>query len=117
MNEELKNRVAHLERALQGCARYAMRIKSQAPAFDQANARAIVELAEGTIPDGDLLSGSESIYGFVAWLSTQELTLALGAEHDAAVWPPLIEKFCQTNSLAEPREDWAEFLTHPASRP
>lgn len=107
-----ETRVRKLESILQGCGRYAMRINGKSSSFDVTNAHAIVRLSEGFPGE---LSGSEAIYGFVAWLSTQEATPPLGAGHDCAPWPSLIEKFCETNHLGEPRENWPGYLTHPES--
>lgn len=63
------------------------------------------------LPPG--LSASEALFGFVAWLSTRDEAVTLGAHHDCAVWPPLIAEFCRVNDLREPRDGWVRNLTHP----
>ena len=60
------------------------------------------------------LTGSEAIFGFVAWLTTQEESITASGHHDAAVWANKIEEFCKVNNLSEPREGWAEHLIHPS---
>ena len=62
------------------------------------------------------LSGSEALYGFMAWLTTNGEQYRIGPTEDCAVWPDLIEAFCKTNYLHEPREQWAELLTHPPAK-
>ncbi len=62
------------------------------------------------------LSGSEALYGFMAWLTTNGDNYRIGPKEDCAVWPTLIEEFCKTNHLHEPREQWAELLTHPVKK-
>ena len=59
------------------------------------------------------LSGSEALYGFVAWLTTREEEITLGSTKDCGAIPNLIDEFCQINQLSDPREAWSELLTHP----
>jgi len=65
------------------------------------------------------LSGSEAVYGFVAWLTTSDdFEQALqnphyGPTQDSAPWAEMASKFCMTNQLKDPREEWSELLTHP----
>jgi len=59
------------------------------------------------------LSGSEALFGFIAWLTTNGKNYSIGPDKDCAVWPPLIREFCETNGLDDPSHDWAEYLTHP----
>ena len=61
------------------------------------------------------LTGSEAIYGFVAWLTTQQVDTEMGAAHDCAPIVNRVDVFCKVNNLAEPRENWTDFLTHPPS--
>ncbi len=61
------------------------------------------------------LTGSESVFGFAAWLTTREQDITLGATHDAAPVADLCEEFCRTNDLADPRDNWGEILRHPRS--
>ena len=62
------------------------------------------------------LSGSEALYGFVGWLTTNGDKYRIGPTEDCAVWPALIEEFCKTNHLHEPREQWDTLLTHPVKK-
>ncbi len=70
-------------------------------------------------PDVMQLSGSEALFGFAAWLTTSdEFEKALrnppyGPTQDAAPWADMVGRFCTTNHLTEPREEWSELLTHP----
>tara|TARA_R110002096_G_scaffold384121_1_gene578071 strand:+ start:273 stop:674 length:402 start_codon:yes stop_codon:yes gene_type:complete len=64
------------------------------------------------------MSGSEAIFGFMAWLTSRdEITPELGASRDAGVAAQLIEEFCNTNNLSEPKENWTDNLTHPKPVP
>ena len=67
-------------------------------------------------PEVCVLSGSEALYGFMGWLTTNGDNYRIGSKEDCAVWPPLIDEFCKTNHLACPREMWAELLTHPVAK-
>jgi len=60
------------------------------------------------------LSGSEAIYGFMSWLTTEGGEFNIGPKEDCAVWPEMIEEFCKVNHLHEPREMWDQLLTHPS---
>jgi len=70
-------------------------------------------------PEVMQLSGSEAVFGFVAWLTTADefervtINPSFGPTQDAAPWVELVRRFCDTNHLNEPREMWAELLTHP----
>ncbi len=59
------------------------------------------------------LSGSEAIYGFGAWLTTRDEPVTMGAKHDCGIVAELIDIFCKTNKLEEPRDNWTDNLTHP----
>ncbi len=61
------------------------------------------------------MSGSEAVYGFMAWLTTREEEETFSARHDAAPAALLAGEFCQTNGLVDPRDDWTDRLTHPSS--
>jgi hypothetical protein len=61
---------------------------------------------------GDL-SSSESIYAFVAWMSSRPESEAIGADIEVPPWPELIKEFCEANGLPEPRESWPHYLTNP----
>jgi len=59
------------------------------------------------------LSGSEAVYGLLAWLTTRESQVTLGAGNDCAIAAELVGEFCKANKLAEPRDDWHTKLIHP----
>ena len=63
----------------------------------------------------EVLSASETLYGFVGWLTTQDKSIIIGASHDAAIWAEKVDEFCKVNKLAEPGEGWAANLIHPSS--
>ena len=73
-------------------------------------------------PEVMQLSGSEAVFGFAAWLTTAnrfeqpDLNPAFGPTQDSAPWAELVDRFCKTNHLAEPREMWSELLTHPTDK-
>jgi len=61
------------------------------------------------------MTGSEALFGFMAWLTTRENKVTFSAHHDAAPAAELVDEFCKINNLAEPRENWTDYLTHPHS--
>lgn len=63
------------------------------------------------------MTGSEAVYGFVAWLTTRSEATTMGASHDCASLVPLITKFCETNGLDAPRERWTDYFQHPREEP
>ena len=60
------------------------------------------------------LSASEALYGFAAWLTCRDESIAAGAKHDAAVWAGKVADFCETNNLSEPKDGWEKNLIHPS---
>ena len=60
-----------------------------------------------------MLSGSEALYGFVAWLTAREELTVMSMRHDAAIIVDLIAEFCKTNNLPDPRDGWEKDLVHP----
>ena len=65
-------------------------------------------------PESRRLSGSEAVFGFAAWLSAKDEMLDPNVQmDDCAMWAEWAKEFCDTNNLAEPREEWATLLTHP----
>jgi len=59
------------------------------------------------------LSASEALYGFGGWLTTRKDSVTMSSTHNAGIVAELIDQFCKTNSLPEPREDWSDNLVHP----
>lgn len=66
-------------------------------------------------PEVMQLSGSEALFGFIAWLTTREEEVTLGSERDCARPAELIDEFCKINHLSDPRDAWSDLLTHPKS--
>ena len=62
------------------------------------------------------LSGSEALYGFAGWVTSRKEKVVAGSAHNSAIWAELIDKFCKTNGLAEPRDQWDTLLTHPSDK-
>jgi len=58
-------------------------------------------------------SASEALYGFCAWLTTQDEETIMSAHHDSAVIADKIKLFCEVNKLSEPKEGWGKKITHP----
>ena len=61
------------------------------------------------------LTGSEAVYGFVAWLTTCEEVTTMGKGHDCGLVADLVKEFCDVNKLSEPRHNWSDYLTHPSN--
>lgn len=57
------------------------------------------------------LTGSETLFGFIGWLSTQKYVPPIGKHHDCAIWADLVDRFCKSNELNEPREGWEALMT------
>ncbi|KKK55956.1 hypothetical protein LCGC14_3069370 [marine sediment metagenome] len=60
-----------------------------------------------------MLKGIEAVYGFCAWLTTRPEKTVMSSKDDAAGICDLIEEFRKANGLPEPRENYADDLTHP----
>lgn len=61
----------------------------------------------------DRLTPSESIYGFAAWLTCRKEKTVMSSSDDAACIAELVDTFCKTNELDEPRDNYTDYLTHP----
>jgi len=59
------------------------------------------------------LSASEALFGFGGWLTSRDKAVTLSRSHEAGIMARLIDVFCKTNELEEPRNHWEENLTHP----
>ncbi|KKN06103.1 hypothetical protein LCGC14_1080620 [marine sediment metagenome] len=64
------------------------------------------------IPDNPL-TASEALYGFGGWLTSRDEPITMSGHHNAGIVADLIDIFCKTNKLEEPRDNWARNLTHP----
>lgn len=65
--------------------------------------------------EDERLSASEAVYGFCGWLTAQDVPIVMSARHECGRIVDLVSKFCKTNNLSEPRDRWADQLTHPPS--
>jgi len=63
------------------------------------------------------LSGSEAVYGVLAFLTCLKEPITFGAVHDASIGAEIADAFCKSNGLVEPRDNWTDFLTHPEQPP
>lgn len=59
------------------------------------------------------LTPSEALFGFGGWLTTRDTPITMSARHEAGIVAQLIDLFCKTNKLEEPRDHWENNLTHP----
>jgi len=64
-------------------------------------------------PEITKLSGSEAVYGLLAWLTTRKEAVTFSSHDDAAIAAQLADQFCKTNGLDDPRDRWEKNLTHP----
>ena len=56
---------------------------------------------------------SEALYMFMGWLTVRDEVVKLGATENAAIAAELVDAFCQTNNLPEPRVGWEKLMEHP----
>lgn len=63
--------------------------------------------------DKDLLP-AEALFGFMAWLTTRREVVTVSAAHDAAPIADLVGRFCEVNSLQEPRDNYTKRYDLPA---
>lgn len=59
------------------------------------------------------MNAAEALFGFMSWLSTRDVSVSIGARHDCAVLPELVQRFLATNKLPGVRENWHDKLTFP----
>ena len=59
------------------------------------------------------MTAAEALYGFGGWLTTRDTSVTMSARDEAGIVAELINKFCKTNDLEDPRDHWEENLTHP----
>jgi len=85
------------------------------PAFDLTEKTEVKKLE---IDDGfkDSLTGSEAVYGFAAWLTSRSEKTVMSSSDDCSIICELIDVFCKVNGLKNPRENYADYLTHPTSK-
>lgn len=60
-----------------------------------------------------MLSASESLFGFMGWLTSRVTASTFSSHHDAGEAADLVKVFCEANNLPEPRDGWAEELKRP----
>jgi hypothetical protein len=56
---------------------------------------------------------SEYLYAFVAWLTTRDEVLEIGASKDCGVWARAVDTFCQANRLKNPKDHYADHIVYP----
>jgi hypothetical protein len=61
------------------------------------------------------LSGSEALYGFCAWLTTQKEKTVMSSSDDCASIVQKIDVFIKANKLSDPNEKYHEKLVHPVT--
>ena len=61
-----------------------------------------------------MLSPSEAIFGFAAWLTCREEVITVGATETAGKIAELAGEFTRTNNLEPPRDGWEKDLIHPS---
>ena len=59
------------------------------------------------------ISASEALFGFCGWLTMCEEQTVMSAFDDAEAVADLIQRFCDENELAEPRDGWSKKLSYP----
>lgn len=65
------------------------------------------------IPKPLTLTGSEAIFGFVAWLTSRERPTIFSANHNAGEAVELIRQFLNANNLENPRSNYTDYLSFP----
>jgi len=61
----------------------------------------------------DKLSPSEAVLGFAGWLTSRDEKTVMSSTDDAACIADLVNEFCKTNNLDDPKDHWEDNLTHP----
>ncbi len=60
-----------------------------------------------------LLTGSEALYGFAAWLMQRKRKVVLSKQNSSQEILKLIERFCRVNGLPPARNGWVQHLKTP----
>lgn len=68
------------------------------------------------VPEEIQLSASEAVYGFAAWLSYRKEPVIFSSHNNCAIIADLVDEFCKTNNLKNPRNDWQNNLIHPSEK-
>lgn len=68
----------------------------------------LLEEAKAAVSDTVPRTGnpSEWVFSFAAWLTTRDMTLAVGATHNAAPMADLAQEFCREREIGEPGPEW-----------
>ncbi|MCI0393275.1 MAG: DUF1778 domain-containing protein [Acidobacteria bacterium] len=69
-----------------------------------------------TPPQAEPLSPSEALYGFVAWLTTCEKSIVMGAAYNCDSAIQVLTKFIDHNGLSRPRDGWEKYFSHPPDK-
>ena len=62
----------------------------------------------------NILTASEAVFGFAAWLTTRDEETKMGSSNDCAPIADLVKQFCEENELTPPRDGWENNLIHPS---
>ena len=63
------------------------------------------------------LSPSEALFGFMAWLTTRDKKSGpFSAKNNSSEAAKLVDEFCKTNNLEEPKGRWDKELKHPKDK-
>lgn len=75
-------------------------------------------LASATQPAADIITPSEAVFAFAAWLTCRSEAVTLGSTHDAAGVAELAGAFVASQGLAQPRDEYHQRLRpYPAAAP
>lgn len=80
--------------------------------FDKTVGRRKAWYSSGSVEG---IPASEVLYLFVAWLTTKEEVLTIGASENCGVWADRVKQFCEHNNLAPVRDNKNVYkgLSHP----
>lgn len=60
----------------------------------------------------DTLNASEALYGFIAYMTTQPVSMIASSKHNADIWVPEIVNFCKKHNLPDVRKEWTKNLVN-----
>ena len=89
-------------------------VPEQYEGYCGATGNHVCAVMDAVTEDNDMLSASEAVYGFAAWLTGRDAPVTFSGKHNAGIAADLVAEFCKVNNLSEPRPDWTTNLTHPS---
>ncbi len=63
--------------------------------------------------DKKILSPSEALYGFVAWLLSRDEVITLSGDHNPFPIADRVDEFCKANRLDDPTSGWEKNIVRP----